>query len=156
MTDNPYAAPVSTTGIIAERNDFKDVPTDRLKKLRNDSHSIRTMAVLILIGVVISGIGFIAVATSMGSAELAVVAMLGCMVLLNLVTAIGFITRPKWARILGIVVAALMLLGFPIGTLIGILLLVALTRSKELFGPGRYPHKALNAEWKYRKQNKVA
>jgi hypothetical protein len=154
---NPYLSPQTNPVMLAGRNLFPDIATPDLKKLRNDSHSIRTFMVLLLLGVVIfllAGIGFLAGgksgATAMGEFAFFVVA--GG---LNLITAIGLMTRAVWGRYLGFVCAAFALLGFPVGTLIGILMLVALGRGARLFGPDRLDHKALNTEWKYRKANKV-
>src|ERR1035437_7369701 len=161
MQNNPYAAPQSDVSITLERNDFKDIPTGKLKKLRNDSHSIRAVYALLFIGVVVSIIGvvvtFFSLFVSKGP-EMAIPGLpivLGCGVF-YLVTLIGLMKRTAWGRVLGCILGGLALLAFPIGTLIGVLILVALGRSKELFGPDHLDHKSLEAEWKYRKKNKIA
>lgn len=156
-TGNPYLPPQTDPVMIAGRNLFQDIATPDLKKLRNDSHSIRTFAVLLLLGVAVFGIAMIGLLMggenrAMGMLELAIIGVLGG---LNLIAAIGLMTRRVWGRYLGFVSALFALLGFPIGTLIGILLLIALGRGARLFGPDRLEHKALNTEWKYRKANKI-
>ncbi len=52
---------------------------------------------------------------------------------------------------LGIIDCILMLMGFPIGTLIGIIGLVALIPNKELFEPNALDFKALNRESSFSK-----
>jgi hypothetical protein len=156
MSENPYAAPVTTDVALAERRNFTGIPTTELNKLRNDSHSIRAVGALAILGL---GIMMLFVATNMfggvrplGTAELLFFALIAGF---QLVLVIGLLKRPNWGRVIGICAAALMLLGFPIGTLIGILLMVALVRGERLFGPDRLIHKELEAEWKYRRKNKV-
>lgn len=152
--DNPYAAPVNS-GMVAERRAFPDIPTPDLKKLRNDSHTIRAVVALIILGLVLLGIVMLTavfVGNGMGAAELIVVTVIGG---LQSVVMIGLIQRATWGRIAGFISGSFMLFGFPIGTLIGILFLVSLIRGARLFGPDRLAHKELEAEWKYRKKNKV-
>ena len=66
-----------------------------------------------------------------------VTAMLLALSLPGLVTGFGLLANKSWARILGIVLAALHLLGFPFGTLFGIYTLwVLLNKETErLFNP---------------------
>jgi hypothetical protein len=154
MQNNPYATPQSDVSITPERNDFKDIPTEKLKKLRNDSHSIRIVCALIILGLVVTIVSlFVSKGQQMGIPRL--VFVLGSEGF-YLVTLIGLIKRTNWGRIMGFIVGGLALLALPIGTLIGVLILVALGRSKELFGPDHLDHKSLEAEWKYRKKNKIA
>ena len=51
---------------------------------------------------------------------------------------------------------SVMLINVPIGTLLGILGLVAFIRGERLFGPDRYVGRELKAELKRRKKLKVA
>lgn len=159
VSENPYAAPADTSVVTPERTDFKDIPTPKLKQLRNDSHSIRTMCVLLSIGLIVNGMVLAALmraAVRAGDAtsgwNLVLIAVLA---FVHLVVLIGLIRRPRWARIVAWIAFAPMLIAFPIGTLIAALMLVALSRSKELFGPEKLDHKSLDAEWKYRKKHKV-
>jgi hypothetical protein len=158
MSENPYIAPTSVDWVMPERLNFKEMPTKELKRLRNDSHSIRTLVVLIILGLgllIVAMIGMIAgigEGSTIGLAELAIVFVIA---VFQSVVAFGLLNRPAWGRVLGFVAGALMLVGFPIGTLIGVLFLIALGRGSRLFGPERIPHKDLEAEWKYRRKNKV-
>jgi hypothetical protein len=157
-TGNPYLPPQTDPVAPAGRNHFKDIATADLKKLRNDSHSIRTFSVLLILGAALMIVGVVVSllrnegGATMGMAELVIVGAAGG---LNLLTAIGLMKRRIWARYLAMIMAVLALLGFPIGTLIGILLLVALGRSARLFGSDRLDHKMIDTEWRYRKANKI-
>ena len=64
--------------------------------------------------------------------------------------------RTEWGRIYGAVICALLLLGFPLGTLIGALGLVGLTKGRSLFGPDRPTHKELKARMKEMKRERKA
>lgn len=66
-----------------------------------------------------------------------VTALLVALALPGLVTGFGLLANKSWARILGIVLAALQLLGFPVGTIFGIYALwVLLNKDTErLFSP---------------------
>jgi hypothetical protein len=58
----------------------------------------------------------------------------------GLATGIGLLMFKPWARILGIVLSALQLLGFPVGTAIGIYSLwVLLNKDTERLFPGSLP-----------------
>jgi hypothetical protein len=154
-TDNPYATPVSE-GSLPARNLFQDLHTTELKKLRNDSHTIRAVAALLVLGLLfmllIVGLMFTGSGGAPGVFELLFILFFAA---LNSVVLVGLIRRTNLGRILGFVSGAFMLIGFPIGTLIGVLFMVSLARGKRLFGPDRLVHKQLEAEWKYRKRNRV-
>ena len=159
--ENPYAAPVAdpVNPEALQRRAFPEMDTKRLKQLRNDSHSIRTLAVLLVIGIVaVLAILIFALSgdrSTLGVAfpELTIQAViLG----VNLATVIGLFKRAIWGRVMGFITCGIMLIGFPIGTLIGVLCLIALARGGVLFGPDRLNHKELEAEWKYRKKAKIA
>ncbi len=154
--ENPYAAPESDVDTGAERKAFPELTTREVKKLRNDSHSIRSTAFLlalatglILLGLLAGGIGAVA------GASLPEFAMAGGALAFSATAATGLFLRRSWGRILGFIVGALLILTFSIATLVGLLLLVALARAKPLFGPGRLLHRELEAEWKYRRRNRI-
>lgn len=154
--ENPYAAPESDIDTSPERKAFPELTTRELKRLRNDSHSIRSTAFLlalatgfILFGVLVGGLGPVA------EAALPELALAGGLLAFSATAATGLFLRRTWGRILGFIVGALMILTFSIGTLIGILLLVALARARRLFGPNRLLHKDLEAEWKHRRRNRI-
>lgn len=154
--ENPYATPAGDPthpDALPQRNQFAELTTKELRTLRNDSHSIRTMAVLLVLGVVVLGLlGFTSFFARMGGLE--VIALSG-FVTLNLVTAFGLLRRNSWGRPLGFVVGGLMLLAFPVGTLIGVMCLFALGRGGRLFGPERLEHRALEQEWRHRKKHRI-
>lgn len=153
-SDNPYAAPLESGVVTPPRNDFPDIDTKALKRLRNDSHSIRTMAALFILGITIFGFLMLGMVFSGNLGLMELILPVG-VVAFQAAVMVGLILRASWGRILGFISGALMLFGFPIGTLIGVLFLIALARADRLFGPNRLTHKALEAEWKYRRKFKV-
>lgn len=155
--ENPYAAP-SAEAALPARNLFQDIPTKELKTLRNDSHTIRAVVALMALGLLIMFAAGGLILSQGGEHGLPgafeLIPLMGISAL-NLAALVGLVIRGNWGRILGFVSGVLMLIGFPIGTLIGVLFLISLGRSKRLFGPDRLIHKQLEAEWKYRKKNRV-
>lgn len=156
--ENPYATP-SSAASLPTRNLFQDIPTKELKKLRNDSHTIRAVAALLILGLLIMLLagGFLLFGNIGNGGPAGVFELIPLLIVgvLNSVVLVGLIKRANWGRILGFISGALMLFGFPLGTLIGVLFMVSLGRGKRLFGPDRLVHKQLEAEWKYRKRNRV-
>ncbi len=75
---------------------------------------------------------------------------------LSILAFIGFVTRLRWGRIVGILACGIWLTKFPIWTLFGIWGLLVLIPGANLFGPNRILAKDLKAEVKWRKQNKIA
>jgi hypothetical protein len=153
MSENPYATPTDPGFVLAERRNFKDMPTRDLNKLRNDSHSIRAIAMLMMLGA-----GFVLLVVGMmlaGEGGIYEAWLFEGIVLVQGLVAFGLLKRPNWGRVVGFIAAVFMLLGFPVGTVIGVLFLISLVRGKRLFGPDRIPHKDLETEWKYRRKNKV-
>jgi hypothetical protein len=151
--ENPYAPPVADPGVLG-RLGFREISTKELKRLRNDSHSIRSLAFLICLGIcVLLGVIVAGIATTVKTPHFLIQ---GSLVALSVAAAVGLIKRPNWGRVVGFILSSFMLLGFPIGTIIGILCMIALARGGRLFGPERLLHKDLETEWKYRKRNKIA
>jgi hypothetical protein len=62
--------------------------------------------------------------------------------------------RPTWGRWLGIVLCVISLLSFPIGTIIGIMGLIAYAQGGRLFGADRISHKDVALVYKQRKKDK--
>ncbi|MEO6053342.1 MAG: hypothetical protein ABIP97_04950 [Chthoniobacterales bacterium] len=138
------------------RNTFPDIETKKLKKLYNDSRSIRTLTFLWFLGAVVIEIGVSCMAFLPGN--LSIGGRIAWFVPVTLyaafvfITAFGCLKRRGWGRICGIIVCVIALTGFPLGTLIGILGIVALSRSPQLFGPDRLDPDELIVEYKYRKK----
>ena len=152
MIGNPYTAPVSESAVVPRRKDFTDIPFKQLKKLRNDSNSIRALMVLLFLPGCLGVIGgLVELVTPHRDPQvaggLAVFVFMG-------VTAIGLMKRSQWGRVMAIISSILMLVLFPIGTIVGVLALGALN-SKQLFGPARFDHRLLEAEFGYRKKHKI-
>lgn len=137
------------------KNDFSRFDTKRLKALYNASRTVRTLCVLWALGVIL--LPFVIV-VAMGDKEgdpqgrMMGIALVVGLIALKAGAFVGCLKQTEWGRALGIVDCILFLLGFPVGTLIGIIGLVALIPNKELFGPDALDFKALKAEYKLRKQ----
>ena len=155
---NPFAAPTvnPTEALGGTEGPLGELDHTTVKKLRNASHSIRTLGALwalgcvayIVLGVMtianVGGRGDSEMGTALGLGLLAVSVLLGFAVW-------GAFSRPTWGRIVGIVLCCFGLLGFPIGTLISALCLYYYIPSGRLFGPGKITHAAISAEYKRRK-----
>jgi hypothetical protein len=153
--NNPYEAPAAETNPTDEAEFFQELSYKELKKLRNHSSTITTLGVLWTLGALLqlfAAIALLAAGAADEDATAPIVLVLG---LFSTVSAIGAFTRAAWGRGIGILMCVLSLLGFPIGTLIGILGLIAFGNGARLFGPDRYIGKELNKEYKHRKRNKI-
>lgn len=155
---NPYTAPLApiSGGGTGERELFTDLDFKTLKKLRNHSHTIRTLGILWGIGAAAYLVLGLMMLTSGRPGETAVSGAIFFAVaaLVGTGTYASF-ARPAWGRVLGIILNGIGLLGFPIGTLIGALGLIAYIGGEKLFGDKKYLHADLNREFKHRKQNKI-
>jgi len=144
-------SPTSTPNV--GRQAFPELSTKELKKLRNDSSSIRALSVLWILGAVILLVAAgVADADEVGIPPV-VFAILG---VLQLATAIACWTWSTAGRWMGLLVCLLMVPGVPIGTLIGLLGLVAFARSGSLFGSQRISVLDVKAEFWRRRREGVA
>ena len=48
----------------------------------------------------------------------------------------------------------MLLLGFPLGTIIGLFGIIAFAQSESVFGPERFRHKAIEREWRARRRER--
>ncbi len=162
-TDNPYSAPeFDSIGGDSRRLSFPDLSFKEVKKLKNHSASITTLAVLWIIGFLVS-LGY-AAALMIGGVERAdgdafilalVIAVVVVLSIFQLVTAIGCFRRTSWSRVCGMIVCVLMLINIPVGTALGILGLIAFAQSGALFGPDRYSPRELKQEFAHRKRHRI-
>lgn len=77
------------------------------------------------------------------------------MLLVNWVAIYASLVRPNGGRTNGILACGFMLLGFPLGTILGLLGIIAFVGGKPLFGANKIQHKDLEKEYKFRKKNKL-
>jgi len=71
-------------------------------------------------------------------------------------TAYSFVVRPTWGRVFGYVSMSLALLVYPLGTLFGLLGILALVRGGDLFGKDGVRHQLIEQEWKARRKRGAA
>jgi hypothetical protein len=160
MTDNAFAPPRSNVevkegpGALWDMT-FKEVLKDYLASL-----NVRALGVLYGLGALgcIGGAFAGLAGTRSGPQPTGMVyGLMGLFIgigVLYLLACVTSYTRPVWGRWLGIVLAALSLLSFPIGTAIGILALIAYIQGKRLFGPERFLHKDVTSVYRQRKKDK--
>ena len=150
---NPYASPLSNVHVPMARNNFDQLDTKALKKLRNHSHTIRALGSVNLLALLVyTGL---LLASRPGFIHLFYLAIWITGLVLSAASIHAFWWRPKGGRIIGLISCVHMLLAFPIGTIIGILGIIALVQSRTLFGADKLSHRELDAEWKYRKKNRI-
>ena len=162
---NVYAPPQTDIrkGSGAEGGDaaLRQMSTKEVKKLFSHSNTIRTLIFLWCLGLAIMAVAipFLLFAGASGGKDAGGVLVMGVIFLLfggvQGACVYGCWNRLPWGRTFGIVVAALSLPCVPIGTIIGILGILAFSNGKRLFGEGRLTHVQLKAEVAYRKANNI-
>lgn len=140
---------------------LRPMSTKDLKKLFSHSNTIRVLIFLWCLGLAFLALAvpvmFIAAAS--GDKEAVVSLIMGVLFLifgaLQAAGVYGCWNRLPWGRTVGIVLCVLSLPSFPLGTIIGILGIIAFSGGSRLFGPDRLTHERLKAEVAYRKANHV-
>lgn len=122
-----------------EEMDFATV-----KRLRNASHSIRALGALWLLSAVV----LLAALSGMlheGAAPSAALLVLAAFLLIFVAALYAAWARPVWGRGMVIAVCVLIVFNIGLGTIIGILGLLAAapSSSQRLFGPMGIPHRAV-------------
>ena len=152
-SSDPYAPPKADSPHPIERQLFPELTTKELKKLRDNSHTIRTLGIVAVIAVIMLGIICLFLIETITSA---LALSLFVSIPLAIMMCYCSIKRPNWGPIPLAIGCIIFLLGFPLGTLIGLLGLFAVFGGLELFGPGRPEHRELEREWRHRKENGVS
>lgn len=165
---NVYAPPQtdirqSVPGINGGDAALQDLNTKEVKKLYNNSRSIGALVFLWCLGAILMSFAAFGMimggrSTSAGQDDTPVafliVVFVG-IVAINLAGVVGCWTRQGWGRVVGFILCALMLLNIPLGTIIGLFGLIALSGGARLFGPNRLTHQQLKAEVAFRKKNNI-
>jgi hypothetical protein len=150
-TDNPFVAPTTAPAAPANldvASGLAALDWPSLKRLRNASQNIRALGVLWMLGVV--GMSVILV-LNFNSPERNAATPSVLLVLLMALGVLGIVAvwrRPTWGRMVATIFCCLNLLSIPIGTIIGIIGLIALKRGAPLFGPGRWTHREVEARYR--------
>lgn len=150
MAVNPFEPPKSQVS----DNDLPETLTGytpaEVRKLYLRSRNVSAIAFLIMLGAIALVAILLLAPESLGSKPL----FIGILVFHSFAI-VGILKRTSWGRILGIIVCALSLINFPIGTVIGIFGLVAFIKAKELFGPDRITHAEVKLAFKELKAAKA-
>jgi len=151
---NPYSPPEVDPSVKLERRVYKELDMKELKRICNHSQTIRTIGIL---SVCVAILGVAIVFFSLWSRWYAVSVLGGGIGLLMFCgfVAYGSWRRPSWGRILGVLFCISSLFAIPVGTIVGVLGLIAYGRGSALFGGNRYERKILEDELKYRKKHKI-
>ncbi len=121
-----------------------------IKRLYHLSRTISAIAFLLVLGLVLLIAIFFAyraiLAQLLGIAETPLLMPFLLIVTFYVTALVGIIRRPRWGWDMGQLMCGLYLFLFPIGTIIGIVGLVAFARGRDLFGPDRPKYADLRKE----------
>jgi ABC-type glycerol-3-phosphate transport system permease component len=143
---NPYEAPKIVVAPIEQSLDT--ISDQNLKRLYVKSKTLKRTTFLCILYVSVS-LGCLA--SSFIDNTWLLYPILAFLALLSLVTAFAISKRPSWGRKQGVIFSMFSLILFPVGTVIGVVILTSLLGSERLFGPYRISHSRLNDETLRRK-----
>ena len=154
MIGNPYQSPKSEVQIFEPMN-FKELSFKNLKRLQYHSRTIRAMSYVWLIATPLlffSLYGLIGLRPSEIDLNVVKLILLVIYLPLQILLEIKRIAFGRWS---GIVLCLITMLVWPIGTIFGLLGLVAYVAGGKLFGENKITHKELEMEYKHRRKNKI-
>lgn len=153
-TENPYDTPsASLNSGVSFSGKFEEYDDSELNRLYRKSRDIGSIGALCIFS------SFVVFALFLNITPYGMSAMyyvLIAIAVLQLVVAFGLFTRPGWGRAAGLLVCAISLINIPVGTIFGIVGILAMYPNKNLFGENRISHGELKAEYKARKAAKKA
>jgi hypothetical protein len=144
------AAPANHVNDTTEHPALQALNFEQLKKLRSISHSIRSLGFLWAISGIIAVLYGATLTGDTGRESQMGFALIAYGLAVALLGPYSAWARPRWGRIVCMVLSIPPLAKIPYGTLLGILSLVALGSAEPLFGPDRIPHKQVEAAYKAR------
>ena len=150
---NPYQSPEADFGGPDLPDGLAGMTPKEVQKLYYRSSNISAIAGVFVIGMLgISGMLFFA-STSMENPGVKLV-LLASLVFYGFAVA-GLAMRTDWGRVLGIIACIISLISVPLGTIVGIVGLVAFFKAKILFGPDRVTHKVVKEAYMELKRAKM-
>ena len=157
-TQNVFAPPRANLESQEGPQELWQMDFKRLRRLYNASHTIRALGGLYGLGLVIFLGGALTLVNSRYSASpdnRALVVLMFAFSALSLLGAVTSFVRRRWARWLGMGLCVLSLASVPIGTVIGILGIIAYAQGGRLFGRDRVTHKDVVGVYQQRKRTKT-
>ncbi len=150
MPINPYRppnTPLYKTIQLNEEN-LQKLEKQDLKLIFNISNNVRSLGSLWLLGLLLSTMILFFQFRDFRAQYL----VFFISVFITIVNIYICYYRPIWGRIVGLLSSCLILLVFPIGSILGAIGLYSFIRAKgkNLFGINRYKHKEISNEWKSR------
>lgn len=132
---------------------LQSLDSKKIKQLYNAQRSINALCILWILGTAVLALYAISQIVRHASQPVAILGIVGftsLLLSLNVATLIGIYKRTVWGRVLGMIFCAFSLSAMPLGTIVGILGLIAFVRSGDLFGPGRILPDDLSSEYNRR------
>ncbi|MBC8022917.1 MAG: hypothetical protein H7Y14_07345 [Burkholderiales bacterium] len=158
MSENVFAPPRASLDVHEGPEALWEMPFKEVRKLYLASVNIRALGVLYALGALsllaTAGITAASPAGTAGPSPPGLIALLIALGIISVAATVSSYTRPKWGRVLGIILCGISLVSFPLGTLIGILGIIAYVQGGKLFGPDRLHHKDVALVYKQRKKDK--
>jgi hypothetical protein len=150
---NPYAPPVTqaTAAPPAENQQLREMDFKKLNRLYLHSTSINSLTVLAaMVALSCLALGIASLYYAWFEEKMS----MGLIVFAAIYAIIfeGLRKRTNWGRIVGMVACGLSILNISVLSLIGIMGLISLIRTKSLFGDDKIPHRVLKKEYKLRKK----
>jgi len=161
QSPNPYSTPTIDPAQAANHNNpLSHMRSADIKKLRNNSHTLRVIAILGIIGWVLVAALTLYFNNSTGYIEIfgtvtSVFIYLGVLAILSAAGIYALLARPSWGKIAGILYCVLLILNLSLLSIaLGICGIIALSHntSRLLFGPKKIPHSLVDQEFKLRKR----
>lgn len=149
---NPYVASNVEKGVAVEPMAFTELSFKELKTIRDHSNVVTVLGVIWSISSTCWFLGAIYTFWEDAPRALLFSGLYFGVAAIMAVSAYGSFQRPKWARVVCMIPCVFALIGFPLGTILGIIGLIALRKGDVLFGETRYQPKDLTKEFQYRKE----
>ena len=153
---NAFAPPRASLEVREGPAELWEMPFKELRKIYHASHTIRALGALyalVAIGgaAIVMMFGFAVQAGASRRGDLGPLMIFFALVLASAAACVTSYTRQEWGRLLGGFLCILMIFLIPVGTVIGVLGLVAYFQAGKVFGPGRFLHKDVVTVYRQRK-----
>ncbi len=146
MQENPYQPPSAAFDELPLPVGMSGMTPKEVQRLYYRSTNVNAIAGLLTFAVIMLAIAL--VSSQQLPEEFIDRGLVLGMLIFYAFAAVGLIRRTSWGRILGIISCVISLPAVPLGTIVGVLGLVAFFRAKILFGTGRVTHREVKLAYK--------
>ncbi|MBW2005306.1 MAG: hypothetical protein JRI72_12015 [Deltaproteobacteria bacterium] len=149
MQETDMFNPSEKSEIKEKNRQLDSYSFEEVKKLYNKSRNVSAIGGICVFLAVIYLLGFLLFFPSSESSqdELFVMVIFFGVMVFFIISAIGIFKRTNWGRTLGIIFCVLLLLAIPIGTIIGVVGIMAFSSAPELFGGNNLTHNEIEIEF---------